>query len=396
MTVRVLQVVGGSKFGGAVWVVLSYVEALQEHGCEVTVCSSVEPVADVFRGAGCEIVSIDEMTREIHPWRDLVSLVRLTRVCRQGGFDVVHTHTSKGGFIGRAAARLAGTPVVLHTAHGFAFHESSSPVATALYTRLERLAGRWSDRVLTVSDFHRQWAIQERLAPPDRIVTVRNGISRRRLVVTRDRVQVRNELGVEERDVLLVSVGRLATQKGLATLIEALPRTLSGGVGVRLVLVGEGPLRSALEAQVAAAQLTGAVNFLGFRSDVADILNASDIVIAPSLWEGLSISVLEAMALAKPIIATNIGSNLELLENGVSGLLVPPEEPDALADAIIALALDPVGASRCGATARDRFESGFTEEAMKGALWAAYYPLLEKKLPPEKRLAIHEREIEND
>ena len=125
--------------------------------------------------------------------------------------------------------------------------------------------------------------------------------------------------GVEERDVLLVSVGRLATQKGLATLIEALPRTLSGGVGVRLVLVGEGPLRSALEAQVAAAQLTGAVNFLGFRSDVADILNASDIVIAPSLWEGLSISVLEAMALAKPIIATNIGSNLELLENGVSG-----------------------------------------------------------------------------
>ena len=102
------------------------------------------------------------------------------------------------------------------------------------------------------------------------------------------------------------------------------------------------------------------------------------------------------MALAKPIIATNIGSNLELLENGVSGLLVPPEEPDALADAIIALALDPVGASRCGATARDRFESGFTEEAMKGALWAAYYPLLEKKLPPEERLAIHEREIEND
>ena len=121
MTVRVLQVVGGSKFGGAVWVVLSYVEALQEHGCEVTVCSSVEPVADVFRAAGCEIVSIDEMTREIHPWRDLVSLVRLTKVCRQGGFDVVHTHTSKGGFIGRAAARLAGTPIVLHTAHGLRF-----------------------------------------------------------------------------------------------------------------------------------------------------------------------------------------------------------------------------------------------------------------------------------
>ena len=213
MRIRVLQVVGGSKFGGAVWVIMSYVEALQEHGCEVTVCTSVEPVADVFRAAGCEIVSIEEMTREINPWRDLVALVKLTRVCRQGRFEVVHTHTSKGGFIGRAAARLAGVPVVLHTAHGFAFHESSSPVGAAVYTRLERLAGRWSDNLLTVSDYHRRWAIRERLAAPERIVTVRNGISRSRLVVVRDRCEVRSELGIEENEVLLVSIGRLATQK---------------------------------------------------------------------------------------------------------------------------------------------------------------------------------------
>ena len=175
MTVRVLQVVGGSKFGGAVWVVLSYVEALQEHGCEVTVCSSVEPVADVFRGAGCEIVSIDEMTREIPPLAGF-GLARETHEGLSPRRIRCRSHAHLKGWVhrkGRGASRR--TPVVLHTAHGFAFHESSSPVATALYTRLERLAGRWSDRVLTVSDFHRQWAIQERLAPPDRIVTVRNG-----------------------------------------------------------------------------------------------------------------------------------------------------------------------------------------------------------------------------
>jgi glycosyltransferase involved in cell wall biosynthesis len=382
MSVRVLQVIGGSKFGGAVWVVLSYVEALQEHGCEVTVFTSVEPVAEVFRRAGCEILSSPEMTREINPPRDLVALIKLTKICRKARFDVVHTHTSKGGFIGRAAARLAGVPVVLHTAHGFAFHESSSPVATAVYTRLERLAGRWADRMLTVSDFHRHWAIRHRLAAPERIVTVRNGISHSRLVVTRDRRHVRSELGVEVSDVLLVSLGRLAPQKGLGTLLQALPRLLRRGVRARLVLVGEGPLRHALQEQIAAAELTHSVSFLGFRSDVGDILNASDIVIAPSLWEGLSISVLEAMALGKPIVATNIESNLELLEDGVSGLLVPPNEPERLADAILALALDPDAAFRYGAAARERFELGFTERTMKDALWAVYRPLLEQKLPP--------------
>ena len=391
MSVRVLQVIGGSKFGGAVWVVLSYVEALQEHGCDVTVCTSVEPVAEVFRGAGCEILSVPEMTREINPPRDLVALIRLTKACREGGFDVVHTHTSKGGFIGRAAARLARVPVVLHTAHGFAFHESSSPVAAAVYTRLERLASRWSDRVLTVSDFHREWAIRQRLGPPERIVTVRNGISRSRLVVARERSDVRSELGVEVGDLFLVSVGRLAPQKGFGTLLQALPEVLRRGVRARLVIVGEGPLRSALEEQSAAAELTPAVSFLGFRADVGDILNASDFVIAPSLWEGLSISVLEAMALGKPIIATDIGSNLELLEDSVSGLLVPPNDPERLVDAILTLALDADAASRYGAAARDRFELGFTEAAMKDALWAVYRPLLESKLSAK---AAHHTEIE--
>src|ERR1700690_2038275 len=120
MAVRVLQVIGGSKFGGAVWVIHGYVEELQDQGCEVTVCTSVEPVAAVFRDAGCAIVSVPEMTRAINPPLDLISVVKLARICRRGRFDVVHTHTSKGGFVGRAAARLARVPVVLHTAHGFA------------------------------------------------------------------------------------------------------------------------------------------------------------------------------------------------------------------------------------------------------------------------------------
>lgn len=386
--IRVLQVIGGSKFGGGVWVIRSYVETLLEHGCTVAVCTSVRPVADVFRALGCEIVSVTEMGREIDLARDLLATIKLARICRSGQFDVVHTHTSKGGFVGRAAARLAGVPIVLHTAHGFAFHESSSRSSTTFYATLERTAARWCDRVITVSEFHRKWAIRLRIAAPERIVTIRNGISRSRLTISRDRPAMRAELGVETSDVLLVCVGRLAPEKGLETLILALPEILRRAGRARLLLAGDGPLLRYLETQVSATGLSSAVRFLGFRSDIGDLLNASDVVIAPSLREGLSILVLEAMAMGKAIVATTIGSNLELVEDQVSGLLVSPNDHVLLSEAIIKMAEDRVLAGRYGDAARQRFDQDFSEQTMKKSLWALYRDLLTQKLPMKSRAPV--------
>ena len=386
MSVRVLQVIGGSKFGGGVWVVLSYVQALQEHGCSVSVCTSVPAVAEVFRNAGCEILSVPELERDISPLRDVRALVRLTRVCREGNFDVVHTHTSKGGFIGRAAARLARVPVVFHTAHGFAFHEASSRRALAFYAALERLAATWCDRIVTVSDFHRDWAIKLRVAPTQKLVTIHNGISRDRLRIERDRTDVRREFGVGDREIVLVSIGRLAPQKGLGTLLDALPDVLAVDPRIRVVLAGEGPLRNELEMQAKEAGLGHVVTFLGFRSDIGDLLNASDVVVAPTLFEGLSISVLEAMATARPIVTTTIGSNLELVEDGVSALLVPPDDHIRLGQAILRMTTEPLLAARLGRAARERFEAAFTERVMKDSLWSLYASFLRQELSPKSRV----------
>jgi glycosyltransferase involved in cell wall biosynthesis len=379
VSIRVLHVLGGSQFGGAIWVVKSYAEALQEHGCEVTVYTSVERAADVFRGAGCDIISSPEMVREINPPRDAMALLRLAHACRDGRFDVVHTHTSKGGIIGRAAAWLAGVPVVLHTVHGFAFHDSSGRASRTFYATLERAAARLSDRVITVSDYHRRMALRLHIASAGRVVTIHNGISRSRLVVSRDRDEVRQELGMETTDILIVAIGRLAQQKGLETLLIALPEIVRRDPRIHLAIVGEGPLRTELEERARFSGLGSHVRFLGFRTDVGDILNASDLVAAPSLWEGLSISILEAMALGKPIVTTDIGSNLELVEDGVSGLLVPPRDSTALAEAIVRVAGDPDLAGRLAAAARERFDRAFTERAMKDALWNVYEAVLREK-----------------
>jgi glycosyltransferase involved in cell wall biosynthesis len=376
VAVRVLQVIGGSQFGGAVWVILAYAQALQEHGCEVTVCSSVDSIARVFRDAGCEVVSVPEMVREIDPRKDAPAVLKLAQLCRAGRYDVVHTHTSKGGFIGRAAARLAGVPVVLHTAHGFAFHEGSSRRSIAFYTALERLAAHWCDRVITVSEFHRQWAIRLGIASPEKIVTIRNGVSRSRLRTSRTRLEARDAFGFGGQDVVLGSVGRLAPQKGLETLIGVLPAVLERNPRVRLLLAGDGPSRDELHLLAERAGVASVVRILDFQESVGDVLNAIDIVVAPSLREGLSISVLEAMALGKPTIATNIGSNLELIEDGVSGRLVAPNARQPLVEAIVQLAADPILAQRYGDAAKRRFELGFTEQAMKDALWSLYRELL--------------------
>ncbi len=376
MPVRVLQVIGGSQFGGAVWVILAYAQMLQEHGCEVTVCTSVESVARVFRDAGCLIVSVPEMVREIDPPKDLRAVLKLARLCRTGRYDVVHTHTSKGGFIGRAAARIARVRVVLHTAHGFAFHEGSSRRAVAFYSSLERLAARWCDRVVTVSEFHRLWAIRLGIAPREKILTIHNGISTSRLISTRTRDEVRAALGLSDGLMVIGSIGRLAPQKGIEHLIAAMPTLLGHNPNFRLLLAGEGPSRAGLEQLAGRLGVSSAVSFLGFQKSVGEILKAVDVVVAPSRYEGLSISVLEAMASAKATVATRIGSNAELIEDGISGRLVPADDAQSLVEAILQIANDPALAQRYGVAAKRRFELAFTEQAMKQAVWNLYRELL--------------------
>jgi glycosyltransferase involved in cell wall biosynthesis len=377
---NVLQVIGAGQYGGGVPVLRSYVDALHEHGCRVTMVANDEAVAGVFRDAGCTVVAVEAMKRDIAPRHDVVALRDLRRLIRGGRFDVVHTHSSKGGFLGRAAARLEHVPIVLHTAHGWAFHEASSAGATLVYANLERLAARWCDRVITVSDYHRNQALERGIAAPERIVTIHNGIAPPQLDPTRTTGAVRGSLGLEGGTRLIVAVGRLVEQKGFDTLVDAVPHLIRDEPDVRVVVVGDGPLRSDLTAQIDRLQVGRAVHLAGFHSDVPDVVAAADVVVSPSRWEGLSIALLEAMALGKPIVATRIGGNAEALDDGVSGALVPRDDPAAFAGAIAALLADPQRAAELGSAAQARYAERFTERRMQDELWRLYEELRDTKL----------------
>jgi glycosyltransferase involved in cell wall biosynthesis len=372
MTRRVLHVVGDSQFGGGAVLILRIAKEAALRGDRVAILSTNPQFQDAIRRIGLEVVDLDCIWRPIRPFRDLAGLLRLRRYLRAEPYDIVHTHTSKAGLVGRAASFFAGIPAIFHTVHGFAFHEESSWLAVKGYSLLERLAAKWCSKIVTVSKYHRAWALELGICDADHIVAIPNGISPERVKPSCERAAFRAGLGIRPDEVVLVSAGRLAPQKGIEYLVEAM-RILAGqGVRPRVVLAGDGPLRSFIEEQVRQSGLEQQFIFLGFRTDVADILNAADIAVMPTEREGLSISLLEAMAAGLPIITTTIGSNLEVTENGRFARLITPKDVTQLVDAIQATLQDRETAVAIGKQAQVHFYETYTEQVMLDSYMKLY------------------------
>jgi glycosyltransferase involved in cell wall biosynthesis len=304
----------------------------------------------------------------------------LAQFLGRAGYTVVHTHTSKAGFVGRVAAKLAGIPIVLHTVHGFAFHEESSPLTIRIYAAMERLAAHAADCVVTVSEYHRDWANRLGIGNADKVVAIPNGIPAARVRSGRSRAVTRASLDIADGECVILSCGRLAPQKGLEYLLQAVPLFRSRlSRPLKVLLVGDGPARGGLETLAKNLGILQDVRFLGFRSDIGELLEAADLVVLPSLWEGLSIALLEAMAARKPIVATSIGSNLEVTQRGATAVLVPPRDARALAEAIVRLASTPKEADRLAEAAFDRYTANYTEERMLNGYLDRYQQLLRRR-----------------
>jgi glycosyltransferase involved in cell wall biosynthesis/ribosomal protein S18 acetylase RimI-like enzyme len=378
--IRVLHIVGDSRFGGIAQIIAGLGRVAEARGWAADVLSTDPTVQEFVRQAGMGVVSLDVIRRPIRPW-DLIGLIRLWRFLRRDRYHIVHTHTSKGGFVGRLAATCAGVPVVVHTAHGFAFHERSSRRMVRFYSLLEWMASHWCDRIITVSDFHRRWAIELGICGPHRIEAIPNGVAALPATPAETVEKLRAQFGVRRDELLIFTNARLAEDKGLEYLIEAAADLCRRRMQFRILIAGEGPVRERLEKMAIESEVAHVVTFLGFRQDVGDLLAACDVAVFPSLREGLSIALLEAMSAGKPIVATSIGSVRDLASQAEMVELAAPANSDALADALYNVGTNPVWQAVLARNARELFDARYTEKRMLSSYQDLYLQLLRRKSP---------------
>jgi glycosyltransferase involved in cell wall biosynthesis len=325
--------------------------------------------------AGLEVIVEPSLRAPIAPGSDVRALARLTALLRRRAFDVVHTHCAKAGALGRLAACRARVPRLVHTYHGFPFHEFQGPVRRRAYIATERRLGRITDLALCVGSGVAVEAVRRRLIAPQRVRTIgvvadgADQAAARPPPALARRRQARAELGLPADATVVGAVGRLTYQKAPEDFLAAL-RAL-GRPGVTGLWIGDGELAGQVAAR--AAGLPGnQVVLAGQRSNVPDLLPAFDVFALPSRYEGLPTAVVEAMVCGIPVVATAVNAVGDVVIPGETGLLVPPGRPELLAEAVGFLLDSPAAAARMAATARARLGTRFGEQALRGALVAAY------------------------
>ncbi len=329
---------------------LPLMRAIRARGHQVVGVSADGPLLDVARAEGLRIVALP-LARSVSPLAQVRALRSLIRLFRAERPDLVHAHMPISGILARVAARVAGVPRVAYTGHGFLFNQPGSRRRRAASLVLEWIAGRLTDTFLTVSD--EEAADARRLGLHRRAVGIGNGRDPSRFHPDGTaRTRIRAELGVPDGRVVVLAVSRLVRHKGYPELAEAMR-----SVDAELWVVGErlaSDRGEDMDAVLAASGLGGRLRRLGYRDDVPALMAAADIFALPSHFEGLPMSVIEAMLCGLPVVATAIKGPREQVLDGETGLLVPPMQAAPLAAALRRLAADAALRGRMGAAGRLR------------------------------------------
>ena len=293
------------------------------------------------------------MVREIRPGRDLAALLRILRIVRRGGYDIVHAHSSKAGCLGRIAGWLAGTPAVVYSPHSFAFQENPRSLSGTCYRWIEKAAARCQNRLLCVSAGEQKIAVELGIEREGRTCVIPNAIDASQYAPAGDRRQTRRAWDLPEEAPVIGVVAQFRRQKGYDCLLQAVPRILRERPEARFLVVGDGPLFPAVKKEIQSLGLQGRMALAGHHEDPTAFYHAMDVFVMCSRWEGMPYTILEAMACGLPIVATDTTGTNELVRHGRNGYLAPVGQSETIAARVVELLRD--------APLRERFAQGSRE-----------------------------------
>lgn len=317
------------------------------------ICQKPGPLSVEAESKGITCLYVKQLVREISPRNDISALIKLFKQFKEYKFDIVHTHSSKTGVIGRVAAKLARVPLVVHTVHGFAFPAAKSKSQKVLFTLLEWIGTKCSDIVICLHDTDRLIAKNSLGSSDAQLQVIANGVDTSKFypISLTERNVIRTEISIPHDAILVGMVGRLWEQKNPQTLLNTAINILTSRNDIHFVFVGDGDLRESLEQQAMDHGLSSNIHFLGWRNDTDKILKSLDIFVLPSLWEGMPLAILEAQATGLPCIVSNIQGNNHLVSNEYNGLLFDLNTPLQLHDAVLTLSDSPQLRKKYGSAA---------------------------------------------
>jgi len=325
--IKVLLVITLSELGGAQKVVYNIASGLSPEQFEITVaCSPGGELVNWLRvlPQGIKVVEIPELKRNISPLNDLKAFYKLYSLMKKEGFHIVHCHSSKAGVLGRLAARLAGVPKIFFTVHGWGINEYQVRPARFFYTLTERFTGALSTGIVCVSQNDLEKGLRLRLASPDRLSVIYNGMPEPQ----KKKGVLRKELAIKEEDIIIGTVARLALQKDPLFLLNVAERMIASSNNrlnkrrIYFVIVGDGPLRLKCEEYIKRKGLEERVFLLGAREEAAELMQDFDVFVLFSRWEGLPLTVIEAMLAGVPVVANAVGGVGEMVVNNETGYLI--------------------------------------------------------------------------
>jgi glycosyltransferase involved in cell wall biosynthesis len=336
--IRVLHLITRLIVGGAQENTMFTASMLDKRRFQVEVLSGPQTGSEgslikEVRQRGIPLTILPELLRQVSPKEDLLALWKLYRLMRKQRYTIVHTHSSKAGILGRLAARLAGVPIIIHTVHGWSFHDYMSPVVRKIYILLERWMATFTDRLVVVARPDIEKGLQARIGRPDQYRLIRSAIPLDEFEPgSIDRLAVRRELGLPEEAVVIGNVGRFSEQKNPLDWVNAAAIVGRGNPQVYFLLVGDGPMRPQVEARLEAEGMAQQTVLTGLRRDVPRLMAAMDIFLLTSLWEGLPRVIPQAMSMGLPVIANRADGTLEAIQQGETGYLCSPGDIRQMAD----------------------------------------------------------------
>ena len=375
------MIVGGAQEN----TLFTCLDLMHRHGDDVLLITgpALGPAGDLMQrmpgAGGVRTHYVDALRRAIHPVSDTRAYYGIKRALREFQPDVVHTHSAKGGILGRLAAHALRVPAIVHTVHGAPFGPYQGRGARAFYQRCERYAAQRCHALISVADAMTDLLVSANIAPREKFTTIYSGMEVEPLLFANEhRERMRQELGIAPEHVVIGKIARLFELKGHEYVIAAAQQVVRSHPQARFLFVGDGILRGRYEKEIAAANLQPYFIFAGLVPPmrIPEYLSAMDILVHCSLREGLARALPQALLAGKPAVSFDIDGAREVVKTGETGFLLPPAEVPPLVDALSQLIADPALRDRLGATGRERCRQVFRHQYMTEQIRELYQRVL--------------------